>query len=541
MSRRICISLPLLLILMCALGAAASDIYFAPNAAGANNGTSCANAYAYNDGAHGWNQSAQQAPGNNLHVCSGTYTFAAGATIISAVNAGTSSSPITWIADQGAVMMQAPYFSGSGAIAAGNSYWVFNGANNLTAENTLNGTAGAACVGGPCSFQQSSYFVRVSANNVTIENMQLLHTYVHVPNNPSGDSCCSTLYGIYSLGNNNVTISGNTLSGNRVALTVWGSNLVISHNTMTDNSAAWWFGSGSATSNVLFHDNSMTNVANWMNGGFHLEFVHLFTFSGAVTGAQIYNNYFGDDGANCCGTAKLYHEGSSNGEMIFNNFFVSNDGVSYLPGIEFETETSGGGFSHVNPTIVNNTFSGGAVLTAGNTDFFYDTGVSGLTWQNNVALGGKTIVSFGSPGYASGGANYNLYENTSADMGATPFGSPCGGSGCATLPAWQAALPSGSGQDLASVFDTMASLKISASTGSLSTGSLAIGAGTNLTSLGIAALNTGAPETFGAGGSCGTGCLARPASGAWDIGAFPFSAATSSGPNPPTGLTAAVN
>jgi hypothetical protein len=50
--------------------------------------------------------------------------------------------------------------------------------------------------------------------------------------------------------------------------------------------------------------------------------------------------------------------------------------------------------------------------------------------------------------------------------------------------------------------------------------------GTNLTSLGITALNTGAPQTFGASGSCGYGCQPRAASGSWDAGAYPYEATT---------------
>ena len=33
---------------------------------------------------------------------------------------------------------------------------------------------------------------------------------------------------------------------------------------------------------------------------------------------------------------------------------------------------------------------------------------------------------------------------------------------------------------------------------------------------------TGAPQTFGVGGSCGTGCMSRLTSGRWDAGAYPY-------------------
>ena len=54
----------------------------------------------------------------------------------------------------------------------------------------------------------------------------------------------------------------------------------------------------------------------------------------------------------------------------------------------------------------------------------------------------------------------------------------------------------------------------------LQSSSPAKGAGTNLTSLGITGLDTGAPQYFGVNYACGTGCVARLSSGAWDMGAY---------------------
>jgi hypothetical protein len=69
-------------------------------------------------------------------------------------------------------------------------------------------------------------------------------------------------------------------------------------------------------------------------------------------------------------------------------------------------------------------------------------------------------------------------------------------------------------------------------------GSPAIGLGVDLTGLGIAGLGTGAPATFGAAGACGAACSARPMTGAWDVGAYPYSAVMV--PDSPTHLTATV-
>jgi tripartite-type tricarboxylate transporter receptor subunit TctC len=47
------------------------NIYYAQVASGSNNGTNCANAYAYNDGTHGWNTLTA---GNTGHICTGNWT-----------------------------------------------------------------------------------------------------------------------------------------------------------------------------------------------------------------------------------------------------------------------------------------------------------------------------------------------------------------------------------------------------------------------------------------------------------------------------------
>jgi hypothetical protein len=75
----------------------------------------------------------------------------------------------------------------------------------------------------------------------------------------------------------------------------------------------------------------------------------------------------------------------------------------------------------------------------------------------------------------------------------------------------------------------------------LSAKSPSVSLGTDLTSLGIQGLDVGAPETFGANYSCGTGCLPRPSSGAWDAGAYVFSTNTAAKPAPPVDLNATVD
>ena len=57
------------------------------------------------------------------------------------------------------------------------------------------------------------------------------------------------------------------------------------------------------------------------------------------------------------------------------------------------------------------------------------------------------------------------------------------------------------------------------------------GTGVNLTSLSITGLDTGAPQFFGVSYACGTGCVARPSTGAWDMGAYPYGTSQASAPS----------
>src|SRR5208282_2776259 len=76
---------------------------------------------------------------------------------------------------QGTATIQCPY-CGNGSTTYGfnfaNNYWTFNGDNNLTIQNTLNGDPGAPCPGGTCTYELGTLtLINVGGGNVTIENM----------------------------------------------------------------------------------------------------------------------------------------------------------------------------------------------------------------------------------------------------------------------------------------------------------------------------------------------------------------------------------
>jgi hypothetical protein len=145
---------------------------------------------------------------------------------------------------------------------------------------------------------------------------------------------------------------------------------------------------------------------------------------------------------------------------------------------------------------------------------------------NNVhVMGGQAtaplqagLVDFN--GVAIAKINNDLFENIAA-VGAGD-GFAYNGASASTLAAWQALLPSGSGQESAGVYDSLTNLKVSLTTGQLQSGSPAVGGGMNLTGQGIAALDCDKPRVVG---PAGTGaCNHRPASGPWDIGAYQYCA-----------------
>lgn len=532
MSRWTTILSPLFVILVCAWTAAASDIYFAQTAAGSNNGTSCANAYAYNDSAHGWSVSSSQVAGNRLHVCSGTWTFGSGAVILTTSNAGTSSNPIQLIADQGSVTLQAPYFNAGGAIQITQANWVINGGSysNMTIQNTSNGTPGGGCVVGACSKQQASQFINFNgASNVTVENLTVANNYVLTPGASDGwcfNNCQPSNTSIEYINSNNILIDHVLCHDSWNCFNGWGNNVTISYTTAYNVAAASWYIAAGNVSGFQVHDNWWYGTGTWWTAGddFHLENGHFETDGGSATGMMIYNNKFGPENNNHYGagaqTSHIYISGNVSGLRFFNNL-CANSPTDFMPCFE---ATNGMPAA----TIVNNTFFSGAAQ-AGSEGYSFDDGsITNLVFKNNVVVHGNGLVAQNGS-FASGGLNNNAYDSQ------TPQQFGYDGANKTALSQWQNA----TGQDARAIYQSFSSLMVNAD-GTLQSGSPIIGLGANLGSLGIAALQSGAPQDFGVEGGCGSGCIAR-GSGAWDGGAFPYSSSGGNPPNPPSNVVAVVH
>ena len=159
--------------------AQASDIYIAQSATGGNNGSSCANAYAYsffNSGANWGTLSGKIGPGTTVHLC-GTFSAPAQTSLLAFQGSGTSSSPITLLFEPGAVL-QSPSWAPAGAIVmSGRSYIVVNGdaagGRQGTIENTDEGTS--------YDYQGDTRAVYADSctPGCTVENLTIADMYVH--------------------------------------------------------------------------------------------------------------------------------------------------------------------------------------------------------------------------------------------------------------------------------------------------------------------------------------------------------------------------
>lgn len=161
-----------------------SDIYYAATAVGANNGTSCAAAYAYNDATNGLNTSGVWVAGNTLHIC-GTITFSANANAITSAGSGSSGNPIIIKFETGAVLSAPAWNDSDGGVVITHNYVTIDGGlndglPNGIIESTANGTQGnTACLNGSCSVQYNSSVIQMSGTYNICQNLNVTHTYMH--------------------------------------------------------------------------------------------------------------------------------------------------------------------------------------------------------------------------------------------------------------------------------------------------------------------------------------------------------------------------
>jgi len=523
----------------------ATDIYFSQSSAGGNTGANCSNARAVST-ASGTDWTA----GNVLHLC-GTITATAGSAGFVAQGSGTSGSPIIVKFETGAVL-QAPYFGGgyacyslatcnAGIEIYGYNYVIVDGGTNGVIQNMANGTNLAN--------QQTSAGVALYGNNLKVRNLTVQNIYINDPTtNDTAGAYTVDIVIPQGMQNTNISICNNTLKNARTGVASNGvgasvpvypspscsSNIFPAGqnywgNTLYDHT--WFFQTSPATASIInIFNNDISGVVNWEepNNSFHTD--GIITWGYPQSTLYAYNNYFHDSDF---GTAPIYctagNTGSGSTCYIFNNLFVQQPIYANLQSHGVWLNLSLGGTYNMGPFyLYNNTFINYSIPLE-----LYGDGVLGLTVENNLMSEGTTSVNYfydkdtGSSvslttiltasDYNSfyGGRAYGSFNSRGQNTWCWPqSGGPP--SGCTGNPPW-----------VNTGFDThsVSANPLLTASNTLAAGSPDIKAGTNLTSL----CRTIAPLCYDAAG------VARPTTGAWDIGAYQHLP-----PDPPTGLRALV-
>lgn len=512
------------LVFGCAKSASANDIYIAQNATGAANGADCNDAYAvtFFNTAKNWGTSATQiGPGTTVHLC-GTFTAAsAGTTMLTVQGSGASGNPVTILFESGAVLTS-PEWSYKGAIQVVSQ-------SNITINGGSNGIIQATANGNGLTYDTYSTGVHIDyGTNITVENLTISNMYVATAATfdsalcvsvPPYASTCGRGIDVYdtssgiTIANNTIHDAGNGIqipypaSGTMSSITLTGNTI---YHTVAGILVIQWSCSGTVNG-LIINANNIYDGYNWADpdDNNHLDGIMLSVSNGCSGGTNtntisapvVSNNFIhGNFGTRGHMTAYLFLSSDSGGTipnaLVYNNVFDQ----SIVYGADGGIYSQGGA---TNLQIYNNTFyvsPNGAGYA-----MHWDSGVSGtFKFQNNIVQGTDYYLS--NPSNSVTASEYNLYYGGSDyfQYGSTKY----------NFSGWQ-----GLGFDAHAQNGSSANLNSSYVPNA---GSPAIGHGVNLTSLGITGLNSDA-----AGNS-------RPATGAWDIGAYSGPASLA----PPTGLSA---
>jgi hypothetical protein len=499
---------------------AAKDIFIAQNTSGSAAGSDCANALAWS----AFGSASNWVPGNTLHIC-GTYNVPVNGTGITVLASGSSGNPITIFFEPGANITSPALAYGINGNAQNNIVInggpLINGNLNGTIQNTANGYGLANHLSSPyCFFNAGS--------NVTVEYINCHNLYVTTTADSSGND---QGLGI-AVGPNGVITHCSVDHVDLGVAAANASNVEISFNTVSFNNHSITVGTSSGTvSNIKIHDNDLAgggSVYDGAPGAYHRDAVIVIcegNTNPCVTGLLVYNNYFHgvwSTQSTSGMTADTFLDDYSTNQIeayVFNNVSAHSSGDT---GTNNEFFAAGhAGFVYNNTVSPAASANGGACLGV-----FNSSAVQGTVTMNNICNSVSNAVSFPQVGSGGGTIDYNNYSgmklllaSNGQDTTMAQFKADClaeGGLGC----------------DVHSILAN----PLLTSSYALNAGSPAIGVGKNLTNLcsTVTALCTGAPQTFGYNGNCGNGCISRPASGNWDLGAYPFGSPSATKPNVPS-------
>lgn len=504
----------------------AKNIYVAQTTAGLGTGADCANArpVAWFNATANWGAGpAQITAGDTVHLC-GTISSE-----LDAQGSGVAGSPITLLFENNA-QMSSPVFSPNAINLVSRSYITVDGGTNGIIQNTANGT-------GLANHLPSRAIEFTGGNNIEVRNLTFSNLYVHttVSDTAVDQTAVNCIYA-NGFGNsisfhNNVAHDVGWCVHFQVGRGQASSGIDVYNNEIYNFDHGVTLGlnvtSGSGSS-VSIHDNHFHDPANWDTTAnvYHHDGIHAFAYCGDGiafcatanwTGLSIYNNLFdGNWGRN--NTANVFFEGNEQNSDIYNNVSIGFASVNLNNG----AMAVGG----INCHVYNNTLTGSGLTTQ--TNALLGLSGPGTIVRNNVITTAGQLIQANPLNSAGQASTFTFSNNTYANGGNNSFLWCLPGPACNfwSFGQFSSNWVPASGETAS---QAVASANID-SAGHPLTGSAAIGAGANLTSLGITPLDSDKAR------------VVRPATGAWDAGAYQFGGTRSSNPpNPPVNLRAIVN
>ena len=561
----------ILAVVVCASFCFANDVYLANSSAGANDGSSCANAkaYTYFNSSGNWSATPtgiQIGPGTTVHLC-GTITDSLSGNMFTAQGSGSAGNVVTIKFETGA-SLQSPgesvfinlnsqsYFLIDGGPTCGykNGAFAASTACNGSIYNTLNGYAGQTCPGGSCLYQVNTKAIIAPGNNIEVRNLQIGPIYIHgdtsdLTFSPPGPGCITngtgTNYNFHNLIAHDVAwcINAGTSNFNLSYSEIYNADHGIATGQVSDTPVT--------INSVVVHDNWFHDFSAWdtTDNSFHHDGMHFFSYCDTnvggnetycpatiITGVNVYNNVFsGNWGGNT--NTNIFFEYNINGNVFNNVSAVTLASGHVLANGFFNCAGGANGKNYFNNTVIGS--AGGTVQT------YHVLGICGGPSQlieNNVATDSTMLSTNGPfptncpytlPAGAGGGTqeciNTGYTLATNAYLAGAGFGNAwgyenCTGASCTGndflnfnsggFAAFESGAPETGG-----VFEDSVEPNgtyLNATTGAEISGSPTIAAGTNLTSLCTSLGISGNPCNLDITGN------ARPSSGAWDIGAYQY-------------------
>jgi hypothetical protein len=503
---------------------AGTQLYVTQDGSGKMDGASCADAHPvtwFNDPTSWGGGATKIGPGTVVHLC-GTFTGAAGTTLLITQGGGAAGNPVTLYFEPGAVLT-APYWRGDdnpggGAIDASKaSYFTVDGGESGIIECSANGTG--------LTYQEGTLAISMgSCSHCEVTNLTIRNLYIHTGTGCEVDQtevqAISFQAGAAYDMVDNVVIHdvGWAISSNASHTTI-GPNVEIYN---IDHGFIFGTDNGTTISDILFHDNHVHDYANWDTTAatdcYHHDGIHGFggATSAVVTDFAAYDNLFdGETGQNF--NEHIFLEGTNDGTP----WTTSPSSTSHIFNNVFSVSTNSIGIAGLGPVggsgvWANNTLTGFSPSYVSTCEGFGNTSTSspGAIVENNavqncgVLAGGTemgpgetgtfTVKTFDYNAYASCNHTYNCFF---IDVNATSIDT-------SSFSAWQ----SMSGYDTHSIADLASSTYFALdSTFHPTASSPLIGKGDNLTSLCTGSLAPLCKDKAG---------KPRPTTGAWDIGAF---------------------